>query len=375
MLNKILIRTLALVAISLLNRQTAIAETPYIDSVQGNVELKRKTVNEAGFRVIKRGPVSLSVGDQLRLGSGAVATIICPGKNKPREIRQAGERLGVQKLCPEWKAIVKKGPPPLIAISGTNPQIPFLITPRRTLILDPKPTIRWNPVPGSSQYTVKIVNAQGIVWQTQVKESQVTYSGTSALQPGIPYSITIQTNTGKASQSEAGSEFILLRDAEAKVVQAAVNQIAQSDFNADIKALKLVDYYSTYEVPEPLAYGLSEKTAKSYRLNADAIATLKTLIAQDKQSPLIYRTLGDLYLQTGVMAPAENAYLRAIETVQSLEDLEEWSLTLYGLGELYEVTQNLQQALIFYSQAKAGFILLNDQRAEGLNRDIARLRK
>jgi len=291
MLNKILIRTLALVAISLLNRQTAIAETPYIDSVQGNVELKRKTVNEAGFRVIKRGPVSLSVGDQLRLGSGAVATIICP------------------------------------------------------------------------------------VWQTQVKESQVTYSGTSALQPGIPYSITIQTNTGKASQSEAGAEFILLRDAEAKVVQAAVNQIAQSDFNADIKALKLVDYYSTYEVPEPLAYGLSEKTAKSYRLNADAIATLETLIAQDKQSPLIYRTLGDLYLQTGAIAPAENAYLRAIENIQSLEDLEEWSLSLYGLGELYEVTQNLQQALIFYSQAKAGFILLNDQRAEGLNRDIARLRK
>lgn len=108
MLNKILIRTLALVAISLLNRQTAIAETPYIDSVQGNVELKRKTVNEAGFRVIKRMPVSLTVGDQLRLSSGAMAKIICPGQKTPREVRQTGERLGVQKLCPAWKAIVKK---------------------------------------------------------------------------------------------------------------------------------------------------------------------------------------------------------------------------------------------------------------------------
>ncbi len=348
----------------MMGQAAAIAATPYVASVQGRVELKRKTASDEGFQVIKKGPVSLKVGDQLRLGSGAIAKIACPGDKSPTEVRKAGERLGIRQICSKWKPTTDKGPPPIASMGGTNAQIPYLISPRRTLILSATPTFRWNPVVGATQYTIQISNAQGIVWQTQVKETQVTYPGAPVLQPGVPYTVVIQTNTGKSSQSDTGNPFLRLRETDAKVVQSEISLINQSDFGPEIKALKLAEYYTAYEVPEPTAYGLTDKTAKSYRLSADAIAILESSLKQGKPSPLFYRMLGDLYYyHTGVMRPAEQAYLAAIEQVQSLEDLEEWSLATAGLAELYEVTQDLQSAIIWYSQARTGFTFLNDQRA------------
>ena len=376
MLKKLLSKSLLCITVGVMMGQSAaIAATPYVASVQGHVELKRKTASDAGFQIIKKGPVTLKVGDQLRLSNGAIAQIACPGDKSPTEVRQAGERLGLPALCPKWKPVIDKGPPPIVSMGGTNAQIPYLISPRRTLILSATPTFRWNPVAGATQYTIQVSNAQGIVWQTQVKAAQVTYPGNPALQPGMPYTVVIQTNTGKSSQSDTGNPFLRLRETDAKVVQAEISLINQSDFSPEIKALKLAEYYTAYAVPEPTAYGLTDKTAKSYRLNADAIAVLESSLKPGKSSPLFYRMLGDLYAQTGVMRPAEQAYLQAIEQVQSLADLEEWSLATAGLGELYENTQDRQSAIVWYGQARIGFTFLDDQRAIVANWNIARLKQ
>lgn len=354
--------------------RSAIAQTAYINQIQGKVELKRKTW--ANFHPVTRVGTSLEQGDQLRRASNAIVVVACPnGKKQP--LRRAEERTGLTEICLQWKGVISKGPPPLGSIAGINSQIPYLISPRRTLLLTSTPTLRWNPVSRATQYTVQLLGPKGTVWQTQVKEPQITYPGNPALQPGTPYSVLIQTNTGKSSQAESstGSEFIILQTAEAKAMQAEANTILQSDFSEEVKAIKLANYYGNYEISQPSAYGLSEQAAKGYRLNADAIAVLESLTTKDQRSPLLYRTLGNLYWQTGLMRPAEVAYGRAIDSVQSLEDLEEWSLTMFGLGELYEATQNPQQARLWYSQAKTGFILLDDQRAEVARRRIERLKK
>jgi hypothetical protein len=376
MLKKQLSKSLLCIAVGVMMGQSAaIAVTPAIASVQGRVELKRKTAAAEGFQVIKKVPVSLKIGDQLRLSTGAIAQIACPGDKKPTDVKRTGERLGVRDLCPQWKPVIGKGPPAIASLGGTNAQIPYLISPRRTLLLSATPTLRWNPVAGATQYTIQISNAQGIIWQTQVKEAQVTYPGTPALQPGIPYTVAIQTNTGQSAPSDPGSQFFRLRETDAKVVQAEIDRITQSDFSPELKTLKLAEYYTAYEVPEPTAYGLTDKTAKNYRLSADAIAILETVLKPNQPGPLFYRMLGDLYAQTGVMRSAEQAYLQAIEQVQSLEDLEEWSLATAGLGELYEASQDPQQAILWYRQARTGFTFLDDQRAIAANRSIERLKK
>ena len=368
--------TLSLLALSLtIGTTAAIADMPYVESVQGRVELKRKNASDEGFRSITRGPVSLSAGDQLKISSGAIAKVVCPGQNAIVEKRGTGERLSPQKICPTWRAVIDKGAPPIGEMGGKNAQIPYLISPRRSLILTPTPTLRWNPVAGATQYTVQIKNAQGIVWQTQVKTPQVTYPGTIALTPGIPYTVVIKTNTGKSSESEFGSQFLLLRSAELKTVQAETNLITQIEASPEIKALRLAEYYANYELPEPTAYGLTEKTVKDYSLSADAIDTLETLLKTSKSTPLIYRKLGTLYTNIGVTLPAEEIYLKAIESIQSPEDLEEWTLTAVALGELYELSQSPKQAIGWYQQARAGFIFLSDKRSETLTYRIEKLKK
>lgn len=358
----------------ILQQGYAIAQTAYIQEIKGKVELKRKTW--ANFRPITRAGTPLSEDDQLRRANDGSAIVACPnGRKQP--IRRAEERTGLTEICLQWKVIISKGPPPLGSIGGINVQIPFLISPRRTLLLSSTPTLRWNPVSGASYYTVQILNSGKTVWQTQVKESQIAYPGNPTLQPGTRYSVVIQTDTGKSSQTEnsSGTEFIILREAEVKAIQTEVNTILNSDLTDEVKALKLANYYSGYVILQLASYGLSEDAAKSYRLNADTITVLENLIARGSRSPLIYRTLGNLYWQTGLMKPAERAYLSAISSVQSSEDLEEWSLALFGIGELYEASQDLQQALLWYSQARAGFITLDDKRAEILDRRIAKLKK
>jgi hypothetical protein len=354
--------------------QSAIAQTAYIESLTGKVELKRKTW--ANFRPVTRIGTPLSEGDQLRRASNATVVVACPNGNK-NPVRRAEERTGLTEICRQWKGIIRKGPPPLGNIAGINPQIPYVISPRRTLLLTNTPILRWNPVPGATEYTVQVLGAKGIIWQTKVKETQVVYSGEPVLQPGIPYVFVVQTNTDKSSQTEGntGSEFILLQPSEVKAVQAEVNAILQSNLSEEVKALRLADYYSNYEIANPADYGLSEKAAKNYRLNADAIAVLENLIAKGQKSPLLYRTLGNLYWQTGLMRPAEMAYLKAIDSIQSLADLEEWTLAMFGLGELYEATKNPQQALLWYTQARTGFLFLEDLRSEPLNRIIERVKK
>lgn len=89
----------------------------------------------------------------------------------------------------------------------------------------------------------------------------------------------------------------------------------------------------------------------------------------------LLKNLGWTRFQQGDYSIAASYLKQAIESVQSPGDLEEWSLAMFGLGEIYEATQNLQQALLWYSQAKTGFVFLDDQRAEVLNRRIEKLKK
>uniref|UniRef100_A0A832M4A8 Tetratricopeptide repeat protein n=1 Tax=Oscillatoriales cyanobacterium SpSt-402 TaxID=2282168 RepID=A0A832M4A8_9CYAN len=374
-LSRNLMTVLVLAALGLiLQSRFAIAQTAYIQDIKGKVELKRKTWST--FRPITRVGTPLEQDDQLRRASNASAIVACPnGKKQP--IRRAEERTGLTEICIQWKGIISKGPPPFGSIGGIDLQRPFLISPRRTLLLSATPALRWNAVSGTSHYTVQILNSGKVVWQTQVKEPQITYPGNPALQPGTLYSVLIQTNTGKSSQSEdnTGIEFIILRDADVKVIQAEANTILQSDFTTEVKALKLANYYGNYGISQPSSYGLSKEVAEGYRLSADAIAVLETFIDKGSRSPVVYRTLGNLYWQTGLMKSAENAYLSAIETVQSSEDLEEWSLAMFGVGELYEAIQDFRQALLWYSQARAGFVTREDRRVELLNRRIAKLKK
>jgi tetratricopeptide (TPR) repeat protein len=86
--------------------------------------------------------------------------------------------------------------------------------------------------------------------------------------------------------------------------------------------------------------------------------------------------LGDLYWQTGLVRLAETNYLKAVDLVQGLEDMEDWTLSQYSLGKVYAAIDDYKKALEHFNQARVGYIFLGDNgRAEVLQRQIKKINK
>ncbi len=66
-----------------------------------------------------------------------------------------------------------------------------------------------------------------IIWEKQVSQTQISYPGTPVFRPGIPYSVTIQTDGGQSSEQDKASkiEFIRLHSSEVATIQAEVNEL------------------------------------------------------------------------------------------------------------------------------------------------------
>ncbi|MEH2162112.1 MAG: tetratricopeptide repeat protein [Nostoc sp.] len=367
---------LALSATSIAQGQPqAVVYSGRIDSTTGRIFLKRP--DWSNFRPVPVG-TELNQGDQIKPDKGVRVRVVCPNLSKP--FVPIGVPSGLKTICPIWQAIISKAPPPAGTLGGNNPLIPYLITPRHTLLLSSTPTFGWNAVPKATQYTLTLLSPTGVVWQKQVKNNSLVYPGLPPLQPGTNYSIVIKANTGKTSQDEGTSnlDFRVLRKSEVAAIQSEVTKITKSGLNEQVKALMLANLYSRYTLPQDViqAYGLTADTFKSYNLSADAIAILETLVKQGKQSTIIYRSLGDIYWQTGLAQKAVDNYLAAIKLAKSDEDLEEKILAQFALGEVYAATDDNKQAISWYSQAKDGYTLLGDsRRANFLKQQIESLQQ
>ncbi|MDV2997539.1 MAG: hypothetical protein N4J56_007244 [Chroococcidiopsis sp. SAG 2025] len=351
----------------------AVAYSARIDSTTGRVLLKRSDWSD--FQPVAVG-TELSQGDQIKPDKGVRVRVVCPNLSKP--LVPIGVPSGLKTICPVWDAVIVKAPPPSGTLGGTNPLIPYLIAPRHTLLLSNTPTFRWNAVPKATQYSVTLLSSTGVVWQKQVKKTSLDYPGLPPLQSGAKYSLIIKANTGKSSQDEGTSniDFRVLRKSEVAAIQAEVTKITKLGISEQATALMLANFYSHYVIPQNTiqAYGLTAETFKSYNLSADAIATLETLVRQGKRSPIVYRSLANIYWQTGLAQKAADNYLTAIKLAKGSEELEQRTLAQFGLGEVYAATDNNKQAINWYSQAKNGYTLLGDsRRANFLQQQIENL--
>lgn len=361
----------------------AIAQTARIHSIDGKGKVKVQREQRTDWIPVRPG-TELYQGDQICPDKGLRVYVRCPDLGKPVTIPADDEPRGMGAICISWPNLDARGSQAEETLGGIDSSIPYLITPRHTLLLSSTPRLRWNQVSGATEYTVEVTSASGLVWRTKTKEPQIVYAG-KPLEAGVPYSVIVQTNTGKSSQDDSAPnrqrkasnlEFRILRKSEAAPVQAEVAKISALSNAAD--ALTVANLYGNYLLPESVisAYKLPTDTFETYSLTGEAIALLESLLQQGKQSPIIHRTLGDLYWQTGLIRLAEAHYLQAINLVQGLEDLEDWTLAQNSLGQVYSAIDDSKQALQRYSQARVGFIFLGDsRRAEVLQRRIEKLRK
>lgn len=355
---KVSLGVLLIILLILVYPQTAIARPARITAITGRVKIKRLGWSE--YKPVTLG-AKLNNGDQIFPDMEARVRVLCPDLQE--RLVNAGVPSGLKTICPIWQAVRAKNPPLLGTLGEINSRLPYLITPRHSLILTTNPLLGWNRVIGVEKYTVKISNAQGIIWQTSTSDNQIIYLGSPPLSPGISYSVVVETD--KFSSLEPGSplQFILLHPEDIKAIEMEVEKIKSLGLPLGVEALTLAEFYAAYSLPLPRLknYAISPQVASTYHLSATAIALLETAISKESSSPILELTLGDIYWQIGLAELALKHYQQAIALATSPETLEEKTLAQFALGEVYAALGNKIQAQNWYAQARAGYLSLGHQ--------------
>jgi hypothetical protein len=312
-------------------------------AADGEVLLKRDGWN--GFHLVSFGAV-LNRGDQLQPAANARVVVLC--ENLTTWTVPSGSPSGLNNGCPQVPepALVSAGGLIANTRGGTDPLIPYIISPRSTKLLDPMPTLRWNAATGANTYTLRI---RGTDWQEQVEATEFKYPGDPALQPGTDYLLIVEADNGKSSKDEGlpNLGFSLMAQEDANRVRADAARIDALNLSAEAKAFALAQLYS------------------GHQLYAEAIELLENSGPANDESTNVYRALGELYQQVGLLMQAESHYLRAVETAEAVGDLESGTSAKAKLGEVYTTLGNKSEARDWLVQAETGYESLGDSQRAG----------
>ena len=297
--------------------------------VQGAVNVKRTGRSE--FVPGMFGMV-LRRGDLLRRDGGAQAKVACA------DLTLADASDGTEGVpCKADTAVISDpatGSRVTAARSNTPADIPIVISPRRTRLLNPRPILRWTPVQGVSSYTVS-VQADTTLWTTTVDgATEVQYPDSApALAPGTSYKVIV-AGGGRSSEDK------LVPDLGFTIASAdETNEINTA--KARIKSLGLSDG-ATQFLTAILYATRKQETRDNY--NAEAIEQLESLATTLKE-PAVQRMLGNLYLKIGLLTLAEERYTQANALSKQVNDIEGQATELQTLGTIYELLGNKDEAI------------------------------
>ncbi len=329
-----------------------------IVEASGEVLLKRERWSDYHPTAVG---AELYTGDLLRPAPGAIVRIQCVNGKDIVGLPE-GEISSVVTYCPPQAVIVSRPQGKMISPRGTiNYRIPYIISPRRTSLLNDKPTLRWNAVPDATSYTACVRGPKKAIWQTEVSGTEVVYTGDPPLESGVDYLLIVNADTGASSQEEelpGTRKFRLLDETDARQVRSDIEQLAQKELAGEARVLSLVYLYIGYD------------------LRAEAIEKLELLVGDESQTAAVYRLLGDLYQQVELSFQAEERYLKAVELAKKAGDREGEAVAAAGLGTIYDVLGNPSEAIGWLSQGRDGSANLGDaERVKELEEQLRQLRQ
>jgi tetratricopeptide (TPR) repeat protein len=215
--------------------------------------------------------------------------------------------------------------------------------------MTPTPLIQWNEVPDATEYTVRVLGPDGIVWETRTGESEIRYSGRPPLEAGVSYAIEVMANTGVSSTDEGipGLAFSIINELSALEIIANSELLRQQEAPSMTEVYLLAEYY------------------KQQELAAKAINTIEEFIEQETvQSPAIYRFLGDLYLDVGLTRHAKDAYLKVLDLTKDNNDMEEKAVALSALSRIHIALNNPEEAVRYFNEAQNLYVALDGKYSE-----------
>lgn len=228
---------------------------------------------------------------------------------------------------------------------GTSTQIPYIIYPRKTLVLDTHPLLMWHAT-NAAQYDVSIVASNGtVIWHNPaVKGTSIQYPTTEpALKPGVDYLLVIKDG-GKSSEDDTakGLGFRILsvtNRAEVEQQTTAIQALTSMDANA--QKLALAVYYATWPGED------------GRNLWGEA-AQLLEQVAQTQNTPEIQLWLGDMFRAISLPDEAASAYEKALQLASTSGDQASQAAAQVGLWRVTGDRVHLDSAVGLYQ-------LLGDQ--------------
>ena len=336
------------------------AQTARIESkkpANGKLLIKRK-----GHTAAAKPGTQLNSGDSIFAERNVEAIVSCPNSNTRRIPKNDWTPMG--KLCLEWRSSDAKGKTPLESISRNNATLPYLITPRNSLLTNPAPIFKWNAVPGVKKYHIQLQSNQTIIWEANTIENSIQLPDQHLLKTGMIYSLIIKTESGKSSEADTQvlPKFQMVQPTEIEALSSEQKVIQDSDLTDFNKALQLAAFYNQYNLPasRAKAYGLTPEKTDSYNLNALGIQVLQNAIQKNPENIILKKELGKLYRLESLELLAIDQYHQALDLITESEDLEDWSNIHYELGDAYSATNQPQKALSHFQSAKWGFLLLEN---------------
>lgn len=300
-------------------------------------------------------------GFLLILDPAARASVIC-GDGKKRELAPGVQGCPCKQPCtPEICGINYSGSTiGLTRGPDTDTGLfPVIVSPRKTMLRNLRPTIRWSPIVSAKEkitYNVTLYGElQKVIWTKDVvSETRLAYPDTEPpLAPGQTYKVIV-TGDGQSSQQDhsPGLGFTTLKADQAQVLVDKERKIKQM------------------QLPETQTRFLIAHIYAARELYAEAIEQLEGLYPTMKV-PAVAQMLGDIYAMTGLNREAEKRYVEALSLTPA-NDLEGLGLTQRSLARVYENLGIFDRAIACLVKARNAYqrlrnrvmvkILLKDER-------------
>lgn len=299
-------------------------------------------------------PTMLHGDDLLKVSPGTVVTLLCPDRTVSNSVRAGVSN--VDEACPGTPRQLK----PTFGISdtwsGQDPSLPYIITPWSGQVLTRTPVLRWNPVPGARQYRVTLQRNTFDGWQPEwtvlTDQPVLAYPVNKApLIPGEEYALQVTAGWRAVASSEEWSP---------PVVFSAMGGQESEDAAADIAAVEAMNVPQEFKT-----LILVQEIYPTYKLFAQGINDLLSLIDAGEESALAYRLLGDYAVRSGLATVAEDSYVQAVTLADEANQLEERVRAQWGLGVVYNRTGNVNQAQEILNLAYQGAAKLGSQELLG----------
>jgi len=304
-------------------------------------------------------------GYLLILDPVAKATIVC-GDGKKRELAPGPQGCPCTLPCTPAICGIRYEGSTIRATRGpdTNDSaFPVVISPRRTLLGNLRPAIRWAPLAGAKADTTYKVVLYGermrVLWSRDViAETRLAYpEAEPPLAAGQTYKVVVTTN-GLSSQQDRspGLGFTTLTPDQASLLAAE-----------EIKERQL-------GLPETQTRFLIANLYASRELYSEAIEQLENCDPA-RENTAVISLIGDLYAEIGLNREAEKKYLQALAMTPA-NDLEGLGLIGKNLAQVYENLGMFDRAIARLREAGNAYQRLrNRAMVKALLKDERRLKE